>query len=635
MQSHDPLYCIRHSLSHILAQAVHRSIDPLAQLGTWPAVENGFYYDISFSEKSEKISEENLKSLQKSMEWIIKEWQEFGVYIPKDLTEAIYICDLIGQNFKKELLQKFAAKWITNYSFWYNYVDAQMLPRLQKICKSEYISDMTKITEYISTRSQISIGKNIFITFVDLCEGGHISNTKDIIEGSFVLDKIAGAYWQWDENNIQMTRIYGLAFATKQELKTYLTFLEEAKRRDHRIIGAKMKLFTISDYVWSGLPLFQPNGMIIRKELEDFLRSLHKNKWYSRVWTPHLAKEELYKVSGHAGHYLEDMFSVHGGTSKENFFLKPMSCPHHMQIFADNSFSYRDMPIRYFEPATVYRDEKTWQLSGLTRVRSITQDDWHLFCRINQIHTEVTSIVNIIKEFYTTMGMMDGYWVRLSLRGDDKENYLGSDEIWNIAEKSLTDVCKEEKLNYKEWKWEAAFYGPKLDFMFKDAIGREHQLATCQLDFQMPERFELWFTNENGQKERPIVIHRAISWSLERFMWVMIEHFAGDFPLWLTPEQVRIIPVVMDKFDIYISQVLSDLLFSEIRAKIDNSDDSFAKKIRNAETDKVYYILIIWEEESNNKSLSIRNVRTKQQIKIDNYLDFVSDVSSEIKNKKL
>jgi len=308
-----------------------------------------------------------------------------------------------------------------------------------------------------------------------------------------------------------MTRIYALAFEDKEALKKYVEFLEEAKKRDHRILGAKLKIFTISDLVGSGLPLFQPNGAIIRKELEEYLWQLHKDRGYDRVWTPHLAKEDLYKISGHAGHYLEDMFKVHGGTSDEDYFLKPMNCPHHMQIYSDNQFSYRDMPIRYFEPATVYRDEKTGQLSGLARVRAITQDDGHLFCRITQIHQEVTTIVQIIKEFYTTMNMLDGYRVRLSLRGDDKEKYLGGDEVREKAEKALLEVCQSEGLPFKEGKGEAAFYGPKLDFMFKDAIGREWQLATCQLDFNLPQRFELSYINEAGEKERPVVIHRAIS----------------------------------------------------------------------------------------------------------------------------
>jgi threonyl-tRNA synthetase len=273
--------------------------------------------------------------------------------------------------------------------------------------------------------------------------------------------------------------------------------MEEAKKRDHRILGKKLKLFTVSDMVGSGLPLIQPNGMIIREAIREYLWDLHKDKGYLRVCTPHLAKEELYQTSGHAGKYLEDMFSVYGGTSKENFFLKPMNCPHHMQLFADNQFSYRDMPVRYFEPATVYRDEKTGQLSGLTRVRSITQDDGHLFCRVSQIKEEVSVIVDIIKEFYTTFGLMDGYWVSLSIRDPlTPEKYLGGDDVWEIAEKALEEAAIANGLNYKPMPGEAAFYGPKLDFMFKDAIGREWQLATIQCDFNQPNRFQLSYKNE-------------------------------------------------------------------------------------------------------------------------------------------
>lgn len=342
-----------------------------------------------------------------------------------------------------------------------------------------------------------------------------MENLKEIPDGCFSMNKIAGAYWQGKEGNPMMTRIYGRAFPTKDELKTHLALIEEAKRRDHRIIGAKMKLFTISELVGAGMPLFQPNGMIIRKELEDYLRSMHKDKGYQRVWTPHLAKEDLYVTSGHAEKFGDELFRVSG--KEDSFFMKPMNCPHHMQIYADNAFSYRDMPIRYFEPATVYRDEKTGQLSGLTRVRTITQDDGHLFCRIGQISEEVGTIVDIIKQFYTTMGMIEGYRVRLSIRGPEGK-YLGSDEVWEKAEKALQDASEKYDLPYRVGIDEAAFYGPKLDFMFKDALGRERQLATIQCDFNLPERFDLSFVNEQGEKERPVVIHRAISGSLERFM---------------------------------------------------------------------------------------------------------------------
>ena len=341
--------------------------------------------------------------------------------------------------------------------------------------------------------------------------------------------------------------------------------MEEAKKRDHRILGQRLKLFTISPLVGSGLPLMQPKGMVIRKAIEDYLREMHADKGYDRVRTPHLAKEELYITSGHAEKFGDELFRVQG--ADEKFFMKPMNCPHHMQIFADNQFSYRDMPIRYFEPATVYRDEKTGQLSGLTRVRAITQDDGHLFCRVGQISEEVGTIVDIIKQFYTTMGMIEGYRVRLSVRGPEGK-YLGSDEVWEQAEGALRDASEKYELPYRIGIDEAAFYGPKLDFMFKDAIGREWQLATIQCDFNLPVRFDLSYVNEQGEKERPVVIHRAISGSLERFMGVMIEHFGGAFPVWLAPRQVTVIPVA-DVFNDYAQEVKTILKKQGIRADVD------------------------------------------------------------------
>ncbi len=478
------------------------------------------------------------------------------------------------------------------------------------------------------------LGEYSTATFIDMCQGPHVTNTNEISEDSFKIDKLAGAYWRGDAKNKQLTRIYGLAFETADELAAYQHMMEEAKKRDHRILGKKLKLFTVSEMVGSGLPLIQPNGMIIREAIKDYLWELHAGKGYDRVCTPHLAKEELYQTSGHAGKYLEDMFSVYGGTSKENFFLKPMNCPHHMQLFADNQFSYRDMPIRYFEPATVYRDEKTGQLSGLTRVRSITQDDGHLFCRISQIKDEVTTIVNIIKEFYTTFGLMDGYWVSLSIRDPETpEKYLGGDEVWKIAESALEEAAIANSLNYRPMPGEAAFYGPKLDFMFKDAIGREWQLATIQCDFNQPNRFKLSFKNEQGEDEQPVVIHRAISGSLERFMGIMIEHFAGVFPLWLAPEQVRIIPVDSAFFG-YADEVYQELKKSGLRVKFDDSTDSLGKKIRNAETEHANYILVIGEQEMNARSVAVRNYKTKAQ-STESLGEFTKRASEEIKNKSL
>jgi threonyl-tRNA synthetase len=572
----------RHTLAHLLGAAV-MELYPDAKLTLGPAVDDGFYYDIKFTGS---VGAEELASIENKMRELLPTW---NTVTHKELSKDEALEYFKGNEFKAELINEIAERG-------------------------------EKITLY-------TMG-----SFTDLCRGGHIDDLSTIDIDSFKLDRIAGAYWRGKETNPMLTRIYGLAFETKADLEHYEWQQEEGRKRDHRKLGRELKLFTLSDLVGAGLPLFQPNGMIIRKELEEYLWSLHKRKGYDRVWTPHLAKESLYITSGHAGHYMDDMFSVHGGTSKEDFYLKPMNCPHHMQIFADNQFSYRDMPVRYFEPATVYRDEKTGQLGGLTRVRSITQDDGHLFCRPEQIGPEFAAIVGIIKEFYTTMGMMDGYWVRLSLRGDDHSKYLGSDEVWQTAEKALTDICEEQHLPYVPAKDEAAFYGPKLDFMFKDAIGREWQLATVQCDFNLPERFDLSYINEQGEKERPVVIHRAISGSLERFMGVMIEHFAGAFPVWLAPVQVAILPVG-EKFAEYGEKVKQALDDANIRVTL-STDESLGKRIRQAKTEKIPYQIVIGEKEQTSDTLTVEG---RNDLKLENISvqDFITRITEEIKNRSL
>ena len=394
-----------------MAQAVKSLYGDSVQMAIGPDIDTGFYYDFDFG--SIEVKEENLKEIEKKMKQIIKQNQKFEQYsLP--LAEAQTYLESRGESYKLEMASELGAKGEQAISFYRN----------------------------ISQQGQE--------IFVDMCQGPHVDQTSRIDENAFKIEKIAGAYWRGDSAKKMLTRIYALAFDTREELDAHVKMLEEAKKRDHRILGKKLKLFTISDLVGSGLPLMQPRGMIIRKAIEEYLWDLHKDRGYDRVWTPHLAKEELYITSGHAGHYLEDMFSVYGGTSKEKFHLKPMNCPHHMQIFDDNQFSYRDMPIRYFEPATVYRDEKTGQLSGLTRVRAITQDDGHLFCRVSQIKDEVSTIVNIIKEFYQTFGLLDGYWVSFSVRDSQNlEKYIGGDDVWQVAESSLEEAAKQNGLNYK------------------------------------------------------------------------------------------------------------------------------------------------------------------------------------------
>lgn len=602
-----PLSTQRHSLAHLLAQALQRYIDPTVQLGTWPALDTGFYYDVLFADGI-TFSSDHLKDLTKKIQLIAKEPQSYVIY-ECPVAHGYEINALTGQTLKNELLDKFSAQWEQFITYYLNVTPSKTLEFVRETLPW-YQEMYLKTSAYFVDKWVINADQAV--VYIDLCAGPHVDTTKDLDAWGMVLEKVAGAYRQADENNAQMTRIYGLAFKTKEALQEYQKMMEEAKKRDHRILGKQLKIFTLSDLVGSGLPLFQPNGMTIRKELTDYLRSLHKDHWYQRVWTPHLAKEALYECSGHAGHYLEDMFHVHGGTSKEDYFLKPMNCPHHMQLFADNQFSYRDMPIRYFEPATVYRDEKTGQLSGLTRVRSITQDDWHLFCRIWQLKEEITTIVGIVKKFYTTVGMIDKYRVSLSVRWEDTSNYLGSDENWAVAEQALKEICDDLQLNYKEMPGEAAFYWPKLDFQFNDAIGRERQLATIQIDFNQPERFDLSFVNEEWERERPVVIHRAISGSLERFIGVMIEHFAGAFPVWLAPTQVTILPV-SDTFNDYAYHVKAVLAKQNIRVTIDDAADSLNKKIRTAEMQKIPYMLIIGEKEQTDSSVSVRVYKTKEQ----------------------
>lgn len=621
----------KHSLAHIMAQAVKEHF-PDAKLGIGPATDDGFYYDFDFGDAV--ITENDLKKIEKSMKKILSQKQKF-IHFHVSYDEAREILKVMNEEFKNILIDRFESGNFKNeeklesgtIGFSINTSkgkSSEYYAKIQEFLKEKNFYDFTELDG-----DQV---KNL--KFIDMCAGPHIDSTADIDPNSFALARIAGAYWLGDAKNQQLTRIYAYAFETAKELDAHLKMLEEAKKRDHRILGKKMKLFTISDLVGSGLPLIQPRGMIMRKAIEDYLWSLHADKGYDRIWTPHLAKEDLYITSGHAGHYLEDMFSVWGGTSQEKFYIKPMNCPHHMQLFADNQFSYRDMPIRYFEPATVYRDEKTGQLSGLTRVRSITQDDGHLFCRVTQIKDEVSTIVGIIKEFYKTFGLLDGYWVSLSVRDPENlEKYLGDENVWQTAEKALEDAAKANNLNYKRMEGEAAFYGPKLDFMFKDAIGREWQLATIQCDFNLPNRFELSFKNEEGQEERPVVIHRAISGSLERFMGIMIEHFAGVFPLWIAPEQVRIVPVG-EAFVDYAEDVFVEMKKHGIRVKLDDSSDSLSKKIRNAETAHINYILVVGEQEKNSGTLAVRNYKTKEQT-TENITDFVARIQQEINEKKL
>lgn len=581
----------RHSYSHILAQAV-KELFPWVKIAIGPATDDWFYYDFDFSWID--FSEDKLWEIEKKMKKIISQNQKFEQF-ELNIDEAISNLEKEWEIYKLELAKKLKIEGETKLSFYKNV-------------------------------SQQGDDK-----FVDMCRWPHVEKMSELDSNAFKLARVAWAYWLWDSKNIQLTRIYAYAFDNGEDLKKHLHMLEEARKRDHRIIWAKLKLFTISELIGPGLPLMQPAWMVIRQEIENYLWDLHKTRGYQRVWSPHIAKECLYETSWHAAKFGDELFKVQW--KEDKFILKPMNCPHHMQIFADNQFSYRDMPIRYFEPATVYRDEKSWQLSGLTRVRAITQDDWHLFCRVDQIKQEVKTITDIIKEFYTTLWLTDDYWVSLSVRWEDRSKYLWEDDVWEKAEEALESAAKENELPYRRIEWEAAFYWPKLDFMFKDAIGREWQLATIQCDFNLPVRFDLSFTNSNWEKERPVVIHRAISWSLERWMWVFVEHFAWVFPLWMAPRQIIVIPV-WDNFVQYAQKVENELKKSGIRVSWDYSSDWLNKKVRNAEKMHNNYILVVWEQEQNNSTVSVRNYKTKEQT-IETLDWFKSRILNEINSRSL
>jgi threonyl-tRNA synthetase len=575
----------RHSFAHLMAAAVGQMF-PEAQYGVGPVIENGCYYDFVLPRN---LIPEDLPLLENHIKDLLKRDLRFKVQ-ELSLEDAILHFNNVKQPLKVELLENLRDRGTTSMS-------------------EEEKADFGDEAKPIITIYRIVDEKTGEVVFEDLCKGPHVwgvrvnqESVKDLNlqNMGFKLDKFSASYWRGDQaRGINMQRLYALVFETKDELKTFVTQREEAKKRDHRVLNQTQKYFTISELVGAGLPLFQPNGMLLRKNIQNYLWQLHSKKGYKEVWTPHIAKEDLYITSGHAAKFGDELFKVQGKT--ENFFMKPMNCPHHMQIFADNQFSYRDMPVRYFEHATVYRDEKPGQLSGFTRVRSITQDDGHLFCRVGQIKQEVSTIVAIIREFYDTIGM-EASWVSLSVRDmNDLGKYLGGNEVWELAEKSLEEAAIENKLNYKRVEGEAAFYGPKLDFIFKDCMGREWQLATIQCDFNLPEKFDLSFVNEESEKERPVVIHRAISGSVERFLGVIIDNFAGKFPFWLAPEQIRILTIndevlpFVDKIkaELDAALLMQPLKYNEVRYSVDDRMESLGKKIRDSKLDKVPMFMVV------------------------------------------
>lgn len=581
---HENLFKKRHSLAHILLMAVkHHFPHALPTIG--PVIENGFYYDIDFS-PGEKITPEDLPKLEKTMREIIARKLDFKV----------------------ESVTPLHAKGL----FKHNPYKLELIDGIEK--------EGQEVTLYYTGEE-----------FFDLCEGPHVKNTKDIAPDSFKLDKLAGAYWRGDEKNQMLTRVYGLAFDTKEELVAYETQLEEAKKRDHRILGKQLKLFTFSDLVGPGLPLWTPRGTILREELNSFVWSLRKKNDYDRVSIPHITKNDLYKKSGHWAKYMEDLFKIETRDG-HLFCMKPMNCPHHAQIYASELRSYKELPLRFAETTAVYRDEQSGELSGLTRVLAITQDDSHVFCMESQLEEEVGIIWDMIVEFYETFGFeLTPRFSRRDMK--NKEKYLGTDAGWEKAEHAIKSLIEARaKHNWIDGEGEAAFYGPKVDFMAKDSIGRTWQVATIQVDFVQPENLDLEYVTNEGTRARPVMIHCAIMGSIERFLATYIEHCAGNFPLWLSPLQVAVIPI-SDKHRDYAHAIAENLKASGLRVSVDDSKEGLGKKVRNAKEMKVPYWIVAGDKdmEAGLYTLESRDHGQLGQMKKE---DILSRFEKEIREKK-
>lgn len=544
-----------HSSAHLLAEALEE-IYPGIKLGIGPPIENGFYYDVDAGDRV--ITSEDLPAIEKKMLELAREKNE---YVRKDISkaDAVAYYKEKGDEYKLDLIE--------------NLEDG-------------------KITFYTQGN------------FTDLCRGPHIPNTGFI--KAVKLLNIAGAYWRGDEKNKQLTRIYGITFPKQKELTEYLELLEEAKKRDHRKLGKELELFTFSQRVGQGLPLWLPKGAMLRERLENFMRKAQVKAGYLPVITPHIGNKELYITSGHYEKYGADSFQpISTPAEGEEFLLKPMNCPHHCEIYKASPKSYKDLPVRYAEFGTVYRYEQSGELHGLTRVRGFTQDDAHLFCRPDQVEDEFMKVIDLVLYVFKALDFKD-YTAQISLRDkEDRSKYIGTDENWDKAEKSIIKAATEKGLNTVVEYGEAAFYGPKLDFMVKDALGRKWQLGTIQVDYNLPERFELEYTGSDNEKHRPVMIHRAPFGSLERFVALLIEHCGGNFPLWLAPEQLAILPL-SEKFNENAKEVLNVLNNYDIRGFVDERNEKVGKKIRDAEVSKVPYMLVVGEKEIENGTVSVR-----------------------------
>jgi len=580
----------RHSFAHLLAAAV-KNLYPKVKFGIGPTIENGFYYDFDNIELGEK----DLPKIKKEMIKVAKAGHEFK----KEEWDA----DKAREYFKKEKA-------------------TYKLKLIDDLKKEGEKSPSRKASEGQGKVGMVHLGE----AFLDLCRGGHVKNTKDLPLDAFKLTRVAGAYWRGDEKNPMLTRVYGVAFETKGKLEAYLIQQEEAEKRDHKKLGKELGLFTFSDLIGSGLPLFTPRGTIIWNELIAFSETLKREAGYQNVHIPHIAKPDLYKISGHLEKFKDDIFYVKGKDSE--FILKPMNCPHHTQIYASAMRSYKDLPVRFYETTTAYRDEQAGELGGLTRVRSITTDDSHAFVREDQIEQEfdalLKGILRVVEKF-----KLDTYKIRLSLRDEtNTKAYLGDDALWSTAQKEMEGILKKNKINYEKAEGEAAFYGPKMDFMINDSLGRQWQISTIQLDLNMPARFGLEYIDQDGNKKTPVMIHSAFLGSIERFMGIIIEHYAGAFPLWLAPEQVWIVPV-SEKFDTYASDVAHSLEEENVRVIVRGENETLGKKIREGQLQKIPYLLIVGEKEEESQKISVRD-RTKGDLGLSTVKEFVENVKIEL-----
>ncbi len=568
-----------HTSAHLMAEAL-QELYPGTQFGIGPAIENGFYYDV-MPPADVKLNEGEFPKIEKKMQELV---QRKEALVRKDVSkaDALKFFGGRGQTYKNELIEELEDGHITTYT------------------QGNY---------------------------TDLCRGPHLVNTAPIKAVKIL--SVAAAYWRGDEKRPMMTRMYGISFPKKKMLDEYLQKLEEAKKRDHRKIGKEMELFFFSDRVGKGLPMWLPKGTALRIRLQDFLRKIQKRYGYLEVMTPHIGSKSLYVTSGHYAHYGKDSFQpIHTPEEDEEYMLKPMNCPHHCEVYAWQPRSYKDLPLRIAEFGTVYRYEQSGELHGLTRVRSFTQDDAHIFCRPDQVKGEFLRVMDIINIIFKALDFKD-FEAQISLRDpNDKEKYIGSDEVWEEAENAIIEACKEKGLNARTELGEAAFYGPKLDFMVKDAIGRRWQLGTIQVDYNLPERFKLEYTGSDNEKHRPVMIHRAPFGSMERFCAVLIEHTAGHFPLWLTPDQVVVLPI-SEKFNDYAAQVNEYLNANDVRSTVDDRNEKIGRKIRDNELKRIPYMLVVGEKEMSEGTVSVRKQGQGDQGGM-KYEEFAKKIQEEV-----